>query len=408
MTGAARNGVAVVQLGGRMAYAVPRILMAAGRLERFYTDLHLGSRWPGKAVMGSLPGRFAGRVSGVPADLVSSHQLLGLIYAALLRLLPRSMDTRGIHLWAGDRLCDGVLRKGLGNAGTIYAFSSAAERLFESGPGHERWRVLEQPCAPVDAELALLAEERTRWPGWENSPDVRYVDAARRREAVEWRAADRIICPSDYIAVCLARQGVETSKCRVVPYGVDAPPAYRMPRKKPDSSFRVLFVGTVRLLKGIPYLVEAARLLRDTDIQFRFVGPMLCNKAVLERSLPANVTLVGPVPRVRVWEEYRDTDCMCLPTLSEGSATVVYEALACGLPCVVTPNAGSIVRDGVEGRIVPIRDPAALAAALRELAQDHGLWHRMAEEALHRSEYGSLGSYSDRLLDALGIPGSTR
>ena len=46
-----------------------------------------------------------------------------------------------------------------------------------------------------------------------------------------------------------------------------------------------------------------------------------------------------------------------LPSLAEGSAEVTYEAIAAGVPVVTTRAAGSVVRDGIEGRIVPERDP---------------------------------------------------
>ena len=52
-------------------------------------------------------------------------------------------------------------------------------------------------------------------------------------------------------------------------------------------------------------------------------------------------------------------DVFVFPSLFEGSAVVTYEALACGLPCVVTPEAGSVVRDGVEGLVVPSADVEA-------------------------------------------------
>ena len=63
-------------------------------------------------------------------------------------------------------------------------------------------------------------------------------------------------------------------------------------------------------------------------------------------------------------------DVFVFPSLFEGSAVVTYEALACGLPSVVTPNAGSVVRDGLEGFVVPPRDVEALAARMEQLGDD--------------------------------------
>ena len=60
-------------------------------------------------------------------------------------------------------------------------------------------------------------------------------------------------------------------------------------------------------------------------------------------------------------------DVFVFPSLFEGSAVVTYEALACGLPSIVTPSAGSVVRDGIEGFLVPESNVLALAERMEQL-----------------------------------------
>jgi len=83
---------------------------------------------------------------------------------------------------------------------------------------------------------------------------------------------------------------------------------------------------------------------------------------------------------------YQQADIFVFPSLEEGSALVTYEAMACGLPVVTTPNAGSLVRDGVEGFIVPIRDPDALAERIEQLRADARLRQEMGRAARARAE----------------------
>ncbi len=78
-------------------------------------------------------------------------------------------------------------------------------------------------------------------------------------------------------------------------------------------------------------------------------------------------------------------DVFVFPSLFEGSAVVTYEALACGLPSVVTPNAGSVVRDGIDGFVVGPRDVEALAATMERLGNDRELRARMASAARARA-----------------------
>jgi glycosyltransferase involved in cell wall biosynthesis len=99
-------------------------------------------------------------------------------------------------------------------------------------------------------------------------------------------------------------------------------------------------------------------------------------------------------------------DVFVFPSLFEGSAVVSYEALACGLPSVVTPSAGSVVRDGVEGFVVAPRDVEALAARMERLGRDPALRARMARAARARAlEYdwpryhAALAGLIDQVMD---------
>ena len=97
-----------------------------------------------------------------------------------------------------------------------------------------------------------------------------------------------------------------------------------------------------------------------------------------------------------------EADVFVFPSLFEGSAVVTYEALACGLPSVVTPNAGSVVRDGVEGFVVPPRDVEALAGRMERLGLDPDLRAEMAARARVRALEFDWPRYHSALIEALG------
>jgi glycosyltransferase involved in cell wall biosynthesis len=127
------------------------------------------------------------------------------------------------------------------------------------------------------------------------------------------------------------------------------------------------------------------------------VGESRLRSPALEK-LRSEVEVCPPVPRTEVADHYRWADVFLFPSLCEGSATVTYEALAHGLPVVCTPNTGSVVRDGVEGIIVPSGDSAAIVEALVSLAEDDGLRLAMSEAALARATDHDISSYGTRLL----------
>ncbi|HYW44999.1 MAG TPA: glycosyltransferase family 4 protein [Bryobacteraceae bacterium] len=390
---------AVAQIGARMHYAVPRILNEAGRLERLFTDFAVTRQydappWPLRRLLSRYP-------RGIPAGRITHFPALAFATTLASRLL-RS-ESAYLRLWmsAGRGFCRAVVRRGFGQAGAVYAYNSAALELFQEARARGLLCVLEQTVAAAGVLHRLLAEERAAWPGWSISP--RPAAAAAEfagREAAEWSSADVILAGSEFVVDSIRESGGPAGLCRVVPYGVDLPAC--QPPVKRGRRLRVLFCGAVGLRKGVPYLLEAACLLASERFEFRFVGAVSAPAAV-RSSLPRHCEFVGAVPRPAMSFHYRWADVFVLPSICEGSATVCYEALAAGLPVVTTPNAGSVVRDGVDGFIVPIRDPRALAQRLELLAADAGLREHMARNAAARARVFTVAAYSGRLLDALAL-----
>src|SRR5262249_8217957 len=140
--------------------------------------------------------------------------------------------------------------------------------------------------------------------------------------------------------------------------GVDVA-RFRPGGPRPRGQFRILFVGTLSQRKGIRYLLEAARRLRLPDAELVLAGRMVGSETAFApyRDVFRHVT---HVPYHEVHALYQDADVFVYPSLHEGSAFAVFEALASGLPVICTPNTGSVVRDGVEGFLVPVRDVDAI------------------------------------------------
>jgi alpha-maltose-1-phosphate synthase len=196
--------------------------------------------------------------------------------------------------------------------------------------------------------------------------------------------ADRVLVPSDHIAETLARHGTSTRKIRVIPYAADCR-RFCPPERKhfgPDCTF--LFAGGVSHRKGIKYLLEAWQRIRRPGWRLQLLGQLPAGHAPLEPYLKS-VELLGRVSQSEMPARMASADVFVFPSLFEGSAVVTYEALASGLPSVVTPNAGSVVRDGLEGFIVPASQVNGLACRMEQLGSDTALRARMASAARSRA-----------------------
>lgn len=402
---------AVAQIGARMHYAIPTILHGAGMLRQLYTDLSVDHgisrlikylpRSLDYKVIQKIKGR---RISGVPVTKTTAYEMIGYRYALMLSLAKNENDRLRSFMWIEKEFSKRVVNSGLGNINSVYAFNGAALNLFEYAKRQGIKCILEQTIAPKRIENEILCSAYSIDKEISDY-DPQLMNDFILQEEKEWELADHIVCASDFVRDGLIKCGVSPEKCRVIPYGVDlinfdSEHSEAMAYKQ-GKTLNVLFVGAVGTRKGIWTLFKAMELLLGLDIKCRVVGPFTAAYRSLSKVCPSNTEIVGPVPRLMIPSEFYKADVFCLPSLCEGSATVTYEALAAGLPVVTTHNSGSIVRDGVDGFIVPHSDEYALAAAIKRLFLDREQRLLMGKNAIERSRFGSQKSYSARLVSTL-------
>ena len=397
----------VALLGARMHYAVPRIFYNAGILENLFTDICAVKGWPHllqfipRKLQPDAVKRLLGRVpDGVPPERITAFNQLGWRYAQKLRQANSTADVTAAFLWAGKKFCDSVLKTGLGSATGIYTFNSAGLEILQSARKLGMQTAMEQTIAPRSLEYQLLQIEQQAFPEWEFplSADP-YLEEYIEREHQEWMQAHIILCGSEFVRDAIKSCGGPSDRCHVVPYGVDI--SFIPKKKEPHatSALRVLTIGSIGLRKGSPYVLEAARHLKGRAV-FRMVGGLNINVEA-QSQLNDHVELVGTIPRTEILSQYAWADVFLLPSLCEGSATVTYEALAAGLPVICTTNTGSVVRDGIDGFIVPIRSSSAIIEKLELLALNPELRYEMGKNAYQRAKEFTISSYHQRLIDII-------
>lgn len=403
----APSRIVVAMMGARRHYAIPRMLYQAGRLEHFYTDIcavqgfptllaHVPKQWQPKALQ-----RFAGRIPiDVPFEKITSYPCFGLLNAFKLSRATTLNERLSVFTWAGKRFNHLIEASGFRCGDAIYTFDRAGLELMIAAKALGLITIMEQTVAPFRINQRYLREEQERFPDWE-SPEI-ISNAAEEwfseREEAEWDKADLILCGSEYVKSSIIECGGPGKCCAVVPYGVDSR-LTGIQRKPHTGPLRVLTVGSIGLRKGAPYILDAAKYLQGYA-EFRMVGSAEL-LPIAEAKLREHVELTGQVPRSNISQHYQWADVFLLPSLNEGSAGVVYEALSSGLPVICTPNTGSVVRDGVDGFIVPIRDTEIICAKLEQLADERELLEVMSHNARQTAMEYSLVEYGCRLMDTL-------
>ena len=287
---------------------------------------------------------------------------------------------------------------GYGSATHIYSMLGECAPFLIEG-SRRGLKVVSEVYIPLSTER-LLAQERRDFPDWE--PDVPDFAAIRRQalqEDVLLTRSDHFICPSPAVQDDLvANFGISRDLTSLVPYGVHRD--WLSVEARPERG-RILFVGEPNLRKGIHYFGMAVERLIASGYRYQFLVAGEVTRRVAQQPLCRNLVFLGRVPRERIHEEFAAADVFVLPSLAEGSAEATYEALAAGVPVVTTPAAGSVVRNGIEGRLVAERDPFALADAIAEIVEDRDTRARMSVAARERARDYTWERYGERLVQAL-------
>ena len=395
----------VLQPGARMHYAVPALLARAGMLARLYTDIcadvgpiqHLHHLWPDRMRPKSVA-RLLGR--RLPREI--SPRLVRQVPVRALadRLLPDSAARRHLNGWLDPtrNMMKLARQDEFAGANALYTLLINSDLDLVREARARGISVVHEVMIGPDVG-PLLLEEQSRFPDLETPLAADIIQEGSRKDAQKYRAADLIVVPSEFVRRAVLALGADPGRVEIVPYGLDRAWFDQVSDPIPG---RTLSVGTVGLRKGNHYLAEAARILRHrrAPCEVRVVGPY--SRDMISHPTFRGPHYVGQIPRASVLDEFVQADVFVLPTLCDSFALVHLEAMACGIPVVTTPNCGSVVRDGIDGFIVPIRDAAALAEKIELLVTDRQLRARLGHNARERAKAFTWDRYGERLFAAFG------
>jgi glycosyltransferase involved in cell wall biosynthesis len=186
--------------------------------------------------------------------------------------------------------------------------------------------------------------------------------------------------------------------------GVDDKFMGNLPPRRPSatpSTLRLLFAGAMDKRKGGAALIKALERINDVPWTLEIIAHIDADLLQRHSSFFNNprVTRRGLVTRKQLAAEMTKADAFVFPSLAEGSARVVFEALAAGCYVITTPNSGSIVETGKHGELVAPGSPDALESAIRSAAAclDRVRCVGEANARLVREEY-TQRAYGQKLL----------
>jgi glycosyltransferase involved in cell wall biosynthesis len=288
--------------------------------------------------------------------------------------------------------------------GAVYAYDVGALHSFRAAKQVGAKRIYDLQTAHWRFVLQTFQEEAALLPDF--APLLRTSEQPEKQERQdeELALADLIIVPSRFVARSLKSAPGITAPIEVVPYGapaVDRDAQQRPPRAE-NQKLKVLFVGRLTQEKGIAYLLDAVSPLRD-HVELTLVGRRYGDCEKVDRAIREH-RWIPHLSHDLLLQEMSQSDVLVHPTLIEGFALVIMEAMSRGLPVITTPNSGAedLIANGRNGFLVPIRSAEAIFHSLEALIQDRSLLESMRCAAMETAQHCSWDRYGDRLLQALG------
>jgi starch synthase len=360
-------------------FELGRELDSRGHLDRIY------STWPWTRL----------KREGLPRNKVETFPWLHTPVTVLERagLLPRRLSD-DLGVWNAKAFDDWTCKR-IPECDALVAIAGAALKTgklvqrrggkfcCDSGSSHPRF------------QGQIVREEYSRW--GVNLPANDLRDTVREEEI--FAVADAITVASSFAAHTYLEAGIAPDKLNVIPLGVRLENFAKTTEQAADC-FNVMFAGSISLRKGVPYLLQAFAELRHPKKRLRFAGHVdESAKQVLGR-LPLNdVEFLGVLAPQDLAQTMSSSHVLVLPSIEDGFGMVMAQAMACGCPVICSTNTGGpdLLTEGIEGFVVPIRDPGAIAIRLQELAENPEQQRTMGEAAQRRVQVlGGWSDYGDR------------
>ena len=293
-------------------------------------------------------------------------------------------------------------------ASAVYSYEDGALMTFSRAKSLGLTCIYDLPIAYWKTSRELLNEEAERLPSWAKTLGGGYADSPEKldRKTRELELADIIVVPSEFVQASLP-EWAKKKKIIMAHFGSPSSKAAKGSnkidnRRKANSPLRVLFAGSMSQRKGLGDLFEAMRMLNYSDVELVVMGSIQAPISFYKKNFK-NFIYKRVRPHEQVLALMRCCDILCLPSIVEGRALVMQEAMSQGLPIIITPNTGGadLIKDGITGFLVPIRQPTAIAEKINWFVENRSHIAEMGKMAMEHASLYTWNGYGTKILHSI-------
>jgi starch synthase len=374
--------------GKQHSYYVAKALHELGLLKTFYTSSYISNialqTIIQKLEMSFLSRRFLYGLGGKYVNANWHYEIKELVY----RKLKGNSQAVNKLVFERDINFDNDLSKKLPalKYNTFWGFQGSCHDSLHVSNKLGFDSVCEMTIAHLPFAKRILQEESLLHPEWSDSMDFASFPAVYEKRLIEEPlVAKKVIAISSFLKKTLVQEGVPADKITVIPLGFDATSVDFKEETESINNrpLRLLYAGRITQRKGMKYLLEAIRSFNKKDVELHIIGNIYGSGTAF-KTYSNLYTYTKGISQQELFKSYQKYDALIFPSVLEGFGLVTVEAMGAGLPVVTTPNtnATEVIKEDINGFLVPIRDTEAIIRAITHLRNmENASFQQMRHEA---------------------------
>ena len=222
-----------------------------------------------------------------------------------------------------------------------------------------------------------------------------------KRELYEYEKSDFILTPSNFAKKTFIEKGFH--KIEKINFPVNTERFYHIKKSIDNKKFVITFLGQISLQKGFHYLLKAFKEFKHPKKELQVIGLHTSDKKffldIIKKERIDNIIFKNHIPNTELKYFLNKSDCFVLPSIQDGYAISVIQAIACGIPVIVTKNTGAeeyVLKNNC-GFVVNIRSSKEILLHLNKLKDDEKLRNQLSENCLESISKFTWDNYLDEL-----------
>ena len=333
----------------------------------------------------------------IPKNFVECFGLFTMLKFILQRMKFQSQYVNDNIDIINHRNIDRIALKHINQADVFLSLSGTGLNTGKEIKKNNKIYICERSSSHILQSQKILSEEYKEL----NQSTLKINKWIIERELQEYNESDIILVPSLYVKRSFENYLPNSNKIHVINLGINLQNFYPINSYTKDKDyFDILFIGGLSIMKGLHYLIKAFKKFNHPKKRLHIVGSHTSDKNFFSNQFKDdNIFVYGHIHHLKLKEIINKSDVFVLPSLDDGFATVVIQALACGCPVIVSENTGAadIVRENNCGFVIPTKESQVIADKLTLLSDNGQLLKEFSNNAIKISKKNSWENYVDKL-----------